>query len=147
MTQPTPLSSCCKAPVRLFPGPASTNDCRCSACGNPCYTRNEHLDEIQEDSTSMEEKLEALDFLPEAVKSGKPCSIKEGKVEVSNTLEIERLKTVKETLAHALYLVAEHDPQTGYESNPKYWGKTLRKALIEEEVKATKALKDLISQS
>lgn len=49
----------------------------------------------------------------------------------------------KKSFGRALYLVAQHDPQTGYDVNPAYWGQTLRKALIEEEVSAAKLLSAL----
>lgn len=50
------------------------------------------------------------------------------------------LQGKKDAFVRALYLVAQHDPQTGYDANPTYWGKTLRTSLIEEEVNSVKAL-------
>ena len=47
----------------------------------------------------------------------------------------------KDGIAHASFLVAKHDPQTGYDVSPVYWGQTLRKDLIDEEVSLAKQLK------
>lgn len=42
-------------------------------------------------------------------------------------------------LIHAQVLISKHDPQTGYEVNPAYWGSTLRKELSSEIVKANES--------
>ncbi len=56
-------------------------------------------------------------------------------------MEDEYLRGKAEGISLALKLVADHDPQTGYDVSPIYWGKTLRNALIEVSVATHKQLK------
>lgn len=50
-------SDCCGGDVK---GPDQNGHGFCSVCGEHCTTACDELDEIQEESTSMEEKLEKI---------------------------------------------------------------------------------------
>ena len=58
-------------------------------------------------------------------------------------IELQYLRGKLSALQRALYLISKHDPQTGYEPNPAYWGRTLREELCAEVVELSAKIKEL----